>query len=80
MNKEVIYKFYDLESLTQEELNGLARERNTLAEENKQLKETINKARNNIITDIAMIKKQYVEKPEIIMRLEQTIKILGDKE
>lgn len=24
---EVIYKFYDLESLTQEELNGLAREK-----------------------------------------------------
>lgn len=80
MNQEVIYKFYDLESLTQEELNGLARERNTLAEEKKQLKETINKARNNIIKDIAMIKKQYVEKPEIIMRLEQTIKILGGKE
>ncbi len=46
---------------------------NNLEQENKQLKETINKARNNIITDIAMIKKQYVEKPEIIMRL-------GDKE
>ena len=43
MSEEVIYKFYDLESLTQEKLNELARERNTLAEENKQLKEELEK-------------------------------------
>ena len=35
---ETIYKFYDLEHLTQEDLNNLALERNTLQQENKQLK------------------------------------------
>ena len=33
-----IYKFYDLEHLTQEDLNKLALERNTLHQENQQLK------------------------------------------
>ena len=39
-----IYKFYDLEHLTQEDLNKLALERNTLHQENKQLKEELQKA------------------------------------
>ena len=43
---ETIYKFYDLEHLTQEDLNKLALERNTLHQENKQLKEKINTYEN----------------------------------
>lgn len=44
MNEEkVIYKFYDLENMTQEDLNRLALDRNTLAKENQKLKEDYNK-------------------------------------
>lgn len=43
MSKEkVIYKFYELENMTQEDLNTLASERNQLARENQQLKEELN--------------------------------------
>ncbi len=37
-------KFYDLETLTQEDLNKLALERNTLVKENAKLKRNINAA------------------------------------
>ena len=40
-----IYKFYDLETLTQEDLNKLALERNTLAEEKEKLLSVINELR-----------------------------------
>ena len=43
MSKEkVIYKFYELENMTQEDLNTLASERNQLARENQHLKEELN--------------------------------------
>ena len=41
-----MYKFYYLEDMTQEDLNNLALERNTLQQENKQLKDKINTYEN----------------------------------
>ena len=44
------------------------------------LQERINKTKNNILKDISMIKTHNMSKEEIIMRLKETIKILGGKE
>ena len=43
-----MHKFYYLEDMTQEDLNNLALERNTLQQENKQLKEVIEEVRESI--------------------------------
>ena len=49
-----MYKFYDLESMTQEDLNGLALERNILQEENNRLNDGIKKIKK----DTNFIKRQ----------------------
>ena len=40
-NNQVVYKFYDMEDMTQDELNELALERNKLAESRKELLEEL---------------------------------------
>lgn len=45
---KVLYKFYDMETMTQEKLNGLALERNTLAKENQELKSKLELYENGV--------------------------------
>ena len=45
--KEVLYKFYDMETITEEKLNNLALERNTFAKEIERL--------NNIINELKLL-------------------------